>query len=297
MYSCIPLSHEFPNLDFLKQITADALSYYLPAIMWQSMVRSRRVRSSAKPTWTWRATVSFVCTTLTQLDTKMIELDSNIIQEPTGPVSTGATRKPRKAHSKWAWKDFDVRVQPACLLCQPSLSITIGVAQKPSWPSPNKGPLVPFSIWMHLTSYHQLPLFQKPNRASMVEPPNNRGGHQRGGLTSCPRLPSLVSAYLWTNWNLWLLVLWARTKDPFFRMRYKVLATIFVHHFSRLSFIYLQEPMKGDKMTLLAKRAFEPSSASAKASIYHADNGRFKSKRVIMSLLQFSLGDLTDWFC
>ena len=66
-----------------------------------------------------------------------------------------------------------------------------------------------------------------------------------------------------------------QNKGYFFRKRYKV-ATVFVDHFSRLSFVYLQEPTKGDE-TLLAKKAFEAHAASfgVKVVNYHANNGRF----------------------
>jgi hypothetical protein len=69
-----------------------------------------------------------------------------------------------------------------------------------------------------------------------------------------------------------------QNKGFFFRKRYKV-ATVFVDHFSRLSFVYLQESTKGDE-TLLAKRAFEAYAASfgVKVYNYHADNGRFAER-------------------
>jgi hypothetical protein len=66
-----------------------------------------------------------------------------------------------------------------------------------------------------------------------------------------------------------------QNKGYFFRKRYKV-ATIFVDHHSRLSFVYLQESTKGEE-TLLAKKAFEAYAASfgVIVSNYHADNRRF----------------------
>jgi hypothetical protein len=69
----------------------------------------------------------------------------------------------------------------------------------------------------------------------------------------------------------------------FFRERYKV-ATIFVDHFSRLSYVHLQDPTKGEE-TLLAKRAFEAYAASFGVVIanYHADNGRF-AERLFLDL-------------
>jgi hypothetical protein len=53
-------------------------------------------------------------------------------------------------------------------------------------------------------------------------------------------------------------------------------ATIFVDHFSRLSYVNLQESTKGVH-TLAAKRSFEAYSAfhGVKVQQYHADNGRF----------------------
>jgi hypothetical protein len=72
-----------------------------------------------------------------------------------------------------------------------------------------------------------------------------------------------------------------QNKGYFFCKRYKV-ATIFVDHFSRLSFVHLQESTKGPE-TLLAKRAFEAYAASFGIAIqnYHADNGRF-AKRLFL---------------
>jgi hypothetical protein len=69
-----------------------------------------------------------------------------------------------------------------------------------------------------------------------------------------------------------------QNKGSFFRKRYKV-ATIFVDHFSRLSYVYLQESTTGAE-TLLAKRAFEAYAASFGVVIknYHADNGRFAER-------------------
>jgi hypothetical protein len=69
-----------------------------------------------------------------------------------------------------------------------------------------------------------------------------------------------------------------QNKGFFFRERYKV-ATIFVDHFSPLSYVHLQESTKGDK-TLLARRAFEAYAASHGIVIanYHADNKRFAER-------------------
>jgi hypothetical protein len=56
-------------------------------------------------------------------------------------------------------------------------------------------------------------------------------------------------------------------------------ATIFVDHFSRLSYVYLQESTKGAQ-TLAAKWSFEAyaSTHGVKIRRYHADNGRFAEK-------------------
>jgi hypothetical protein len=66
-----------------------------------------------------------------------------------------------------------------------------------------------------------------------------------------------------------------QNKGFFFRKHYKV-ATIFVDHFSRLSYVYLQEATKG-VYTLAAKRSLEAYYAShvVKVQQYHAGNGRF----------------------
>jgi hypothetical protein len=69
-----------------------------------------------------------------------------------------------------------------------------------------------------------------------------------------------------------------QNKGYFFRKSYKV-ATIFVDHFSRLSFVYLQESTKGAQ-TLAAIWSFETytSTHGVKIRHYHADIGRFAEK-------------------
>jgi hypothetical protein len=84
-----------------------------------------------------------------------------------------------------------------------------------------------------------------------------------GQCVSVDQLESQVAGFVGQN------------KGYFFRKRYKV-ATIFVDHFSRLSYVYLQESTKGAH-TLAAKRSFETyaSTHGVKIRHYHADNGRF----------------------
>jgi hypothetical protein len=69
-----------------------------------------------------------------------------------------------------------------------------------------------------------------------------------------------------------------QNKGYFFRKRYKV-ATVFVDHISRLSYVYLQESTKGVQ-TLAAKRSFEAyaSTHGVKIRHYQADNRRFAEK-------------------
>jgi len=59
-------------------------------------------------------------------------------------------------------------------------------------------------------------------------------------------------------------------------------ATIFVDHFSRLSFVHLQQTTNGEE-TLQAKHAFENYAKTHGVSIqqYHCDNGRFADKLFI----------------
>ena len=87
-----------------------------------------------------------------------------------------------------------------------------------------------------------------------------------GQCVSVDQLESPVAGFVGQN------------KGFFFQKRYKV-ATIFVDHFSRLSFVHLQESTKGEE-TLLAKGAFEVYTASfgVKVLKYHADNGRFAER-------------------
>jgi hypothetical protein len=87
-----------------------------------------------------------------------------------------------------------------------------------------------------------------------------------GQCVSVDQLESPVAGFVGQN------------KGFFFRKRYKV-ATVFVDHFSRLSYVYLQESTKGVE-TLAAKRSFEAYAAShgVKVRHYHADNGRFAEK-------------------
>jgi hypothetical protein len=65
-----------------------------------------------------------------------------------------------------------------------------------------------------------------------------------------------------------------QNKGNFFRKKYKV-GTIFVDHFSRLSYVYLQESTKGAQ-TLAAKQSIETyaSTHGVKIRHYHADNER-----------------------
>ena len=69
-----------------------------------------------------------------------------------------------------------------------------------------------------------------------------------GQCVSVDQLESPVAGFIGQN------------KGYFFRKRYKV-ATVFVDHFRRLSFVYLQESTKGVQ-TLAAKRSFEAYAAS-----------------------------------
>jgi hypothetical protein len=70
-----------------------------------------------------------------------------------------------------------------------------------------------------------------------------------------------------------------QSKGFFFRERYKV-ATIFLDHFSGLSYVHLQDPPRERRRYLQAKRAFEAYTASFGVVIvnYHADNGRFAER-------------------
>jgi hypothetical protein len=58
------------------------------------------------------------------------------------------------------------------------------------------------------------------------------------------------------------------------RKRYTT-ATVFIDHYSRLSYIHLQQTTSGEE-TLQAKRAFEAYAKSHGVTVkhYHADNGR-----------------------
>jgi hypothetical protein len=84
-----------------------------------------------------------------------------------------------------------------------------------------------------------------------------------GQCVSVDQLESPVAGFIGQN------------KGSFFTKRYRV-ATVFVDHFSRLSYIYLQESTNGEQ-TLAAKRSFEAYAASHGVRVlqYHADNGRF----------------------
>jgi hypothetical protein len=97
----------------------------------------------------------------------------------------------------------------------------------------------------------------------------NKGKGQQvtdGQCVSVDQLESPVAGFVGQN------------KGCFFRKRCKV-ATVFVDHFSRLSFVCLQESTTGAE-TLLAKQAFEACAASfgIKVINYHADNGRFAER-------------------
>jgi hypothetical protein len=65
-------------------------------------------------------------------------------------------------------------------------------------------------------------------------------------------------------------------KAPILTKHRYTVATVFVDHFSRLSFVYLQYSTSGEE-TLKAKLAFEAFAEShgVRVKHYHADNGRF----------------------
>jgi hypothetical protein len=61
--------------DFMKLITADSDAYYLPPIAAGPLLLKLIISQAHVDS---RATISFICTSLTKLDTKMVELDSDI---------------------------------------------------------------------------------------------------------------------------------------------------------------------------------------------------------------------------
>jgi hypothetical protein len=69
-------------------------------------------------------------------------------------------------------------------------------------------------------------------------------------------------------------------KSPILTTGRYLVATIFVDHFSRLSFVYLQSSTSGAE-TVSAKKAFEAFAESHGVLVrhYHADNGRFADNR------------------
>lgn len=73
----------------------------------------------------------------------------------------------------------------------------------------------------------------------------------------------------------------AQLKGSLTKQRYRA-ATIFVDHYSRLSYVYLQRGLTSDE-TLKAKRAFEAYARSHNVQIkhYHCDNGRFSDNAFI----------------
>ena len=70
----------------------------------------------------------------------------------------------------------------------------------------------------------------------------------------------------------------AQLKGTLTKLRYKA-ATIFIDHYSRLSYVHLQKTTSADE-TVLAKEAFEWYAAAHGVTVrhYHADNGRFTDK-------------------
>jgi hypothetical protein len=72
-----------------------------------------------------------------------------------------------------------------------------------------------------------------------------------------------------------------QNKGYFFRKRYKV-ATVFVDHYSHLSFVFLQELTKRED-TLLAKKVFKAYTASYGVTVknHHADNRRFAERKFL----------------
>ena len=68
--------------------------------------------------------------------------------------------------------------------------------------------------------------------------------------------------------------------------RYRA-ATVFVDHYSRLSFVFLQNSTGADE-TVRAKQAFEAYAKANGVQVrhYHADNGRFAETKVMASIAQ-----------
>ena len=76
----------------------------------------------------------------------------------------------------------------------------------------------------------------------------------------------------------------AQLKGKLTNKRYNT-ATIFIYHFSELSYVHLQQSTSSEE-ALEAKRAFEAYSKEKGVRIehYHADNGRFADNTFINSV-------------
>jgi hypothetical protein len=105
---------------------------------------------------------------------------------------------------------------------------------------------------------------RRPWRARKgVDRPTPKKATIPGEIVSVDQLESPVEGFI------------AQLKGKLTKRRFR-LATIFVDHFSSLSFVHLQQSTTGDE-TIQAKWAFESFAESCGVTIqqYHADNGRF----------------------
>ena len=107
---------------------------------------------------------------------------------------------------------------------------------------------------------------QQQNKISTVTTP--------GACVSVDQLESATAGFI------------AQLKGKLTRQRYRA-ATVFVDHFSRLSYIHLQRNLSSEE-TLKAKKAFEAYARAhgVRVKHYHADNGRFADNAFIKDVEQ-----------
>ncbi|KAI2511676.1 hypothetical protein MHU86_2742 [Fragilaria crotonensis] len=149
----------------------------------------------------------------------------------------------------------------------------------------HENPAAEFLRWHHKLNHMSAAKMQSmakrgllPKKLAKCQP---KGGQQGGKLRTASEPGQCISIDQLESSTPGLI---AQIKGWLTKKRYKV-ATIFVDHFSGLSYIHLQKSTNADE-TLEAKLAFERYASKFKVQVksYQADNGRFAENKFMAAV-------------